>query len=142
MTSKEYVIWLKGFVEACNEYAPTPKQWDAIKDKLAEVNDSVDIPISPEIKKPNITPILQKPLQYIDPFNPYKMITYENNTILTSISGSGTIVAKPGYGSIRYNPSTSTTYGYPSGSSWHYTNSTIDKKIEKEERVEEHHNED
>jgi hypothetical protein len=39
MTSKEYVIWLKGFVEACHEYAPTPKQWDALKDKLAEVND-------------------------------------------------------------------------------------------------------
>lgn len=39
MTSKEYVIWLKGFVEACHEYAPTPKQWDALKDKLAEVSD-------------------------------------------------------------------------------------------------------
>lgn len=39
MTSNEYVIWLKGFVEACHEYAPTPKQWDALKDKLAEVAD-------------------------------------------------------------------------------------------------------
>lgn len=45
MTSKEYVIWLKGFVEACHEYAPTPKQWDALKDKLAEVNDLVGTPI-------------------------------------------------------------------------------------------------
>jgi len=34
---------------------------------------------------------------------------------------SGTIIATSGYGSITYNPSTSTTYGYPSGSSWHYT---------------------
>ena len=40
MTSKEYVIWLKGFVQACNEYAPTPKQWDTMKDELEKVNDS------------------------------------------------------------------------------------------------------
>lgn len=40
MTSKEYVIWLKGFVEACNEYAPTPKQWDTMKDELKKVNDN------------------------------------------------------------------------------------------------------
>jgi hypothetical protein len=26
-----------------------------------------------------------------------------------------------------YNPSTSTTYGYPSGSAWSYTNSTDEK---------------
>lgn len=71
MTSKEYVIWLKGFVEACHEYAPTPKQWDALKDKLQEVNDSVGTSIG--------------------------------------ISGWGTA-------------NTSTTYGYPSGSAWHYTN--------------------
>ena len=46
MNSKEYVIWLKGFVEACHEYAPTPKQWDALKDKLAEVNDNDSIIIN------------------------------------------------------------------------------------------------
>ena len=46
MTSKEYVIWLKGFVEACHEYAPTPKQWDALTDKLKEVKDeSIGFPI-------------------------------------------------------------------------------------------------
>lgn len=38
MTDKEFVTWFKGFVEACHEYAPTPKQWDTIKDKLKEVN--------------------------------------------------------------------------------------------------------
>jgi hypothetical protein len=39
-----------------------------------------------------------------------------------SSGSSGTIIATPGYGSITYNPSTSTTYGYPSGSAWNYTN--------------------
>lgn len=68
MTSKEYVIWLKGFVEACHEYAPTPKQWDALKDKLAEVNDNDSIIIN----TPNTLPI-QRPLPYIDPYNPYKI---------------------------------------------------------------------
>lgn len=43
MTPKDYVIWLKGFVEACHEYAPTPKQWDALKDKLKEVNNPIGI---------------------------------------------------------------------------------------------------
>jgi len=32
-----------------------------------------------------------------------------------------TIVATPEYGTITYNPSTSTTNGYSSGSAWHYT---------------------
>ena len=40
MTSSEFTIWLKGFVEACNEFAPTPKQWDKIKEVLEEVSDN------------------------------------------------------------------------------------------------------
>lgn len=46
----------------------------------------------------------------------------DEQKIGTSIGqgGFGT-TATPGYGSITYNPSTSTTYDYPSGSSWHYT---------------------
>ncbi len=134
MNSKEYVIWLKGFVEACHEYAPTPKQWDALKDKLAEVTDT-STPSFP-FGTPNTTPVdpfpkwqqphypnpFDKP--FIDPYNPYK---------ITCSSGSfGTITTTPGTGYITtYNPiqfgsgsmySTSTTYGYPSGSAWHYTN--------------------
>ena len=44
MTSEEFVIWLKGFVEACNDFHPTPKQWDKIKEVLSEID-----------KKPNTT---------------------------------------------------------------------------------------
>jgi len=68
MTSKEFVLWLKGFTEGVHEFNVTPKQWDLLKDKLAEVKDETPIGF---------------------PF------------------GFGT---------------TSTTYGYPSGSVWYYTN--------------------
>lgn len=40
MTSKEFVIWLKGFTEGVHQFNVTPKQWDLLKDKLAEVNDN------------------------------------------------------------------------------------------------------
>ena len=81
MTSKEFVLWLKGFTEGVHEFNVTPKHWDTLKDKLAEVSDEE------RMGTPN-----------------------------------GKLTATPGYGSITYNPSTSTTYEYPSGSAWHYTN--------------------
>jgi hypothetical protein len=40
MTSKEFVIWLKGFSKAANEYNITPKQWEAIVEQLEKVEDS------------------------------------------------------------------------------------------------------
>ena len=128
MTSKEFVIWLKGFTEGVHEFAITPKQWDYLKEKLAEVKD--DNTSSPfPFGVPNSAPIVTLP--YItpgpstDPYNPYK---------ITCSSGSfGTITTTPGtgyittynpiqFGSGSYNPS-SITYGYPSGSAWSYTNS-------------------
>lgn len=39
MTSQEFVIWLKGFTEGVHEFNITPKQWDLLKEKLAEVSD-------------------------------------------------------------------------------------------------------
>jgi hypothetical protein len=39
MTSKEFVIWLKGFTEGVHDFNITPKQWDLLKDELAKVND-------------------------------------------------------------------------------------------------------
>jgi hypothetical protein len=39
MTSKEFVIWLKGFTEGVHEFNVTPKQWELLKSKLEEVND-------------------------------------------------------------------------------------------------------
>ena len=43
MTSKEFVIWFKGFTEGVHEYNITPKQWDNLKEKLAEVKDEEQI---------------------------------------------------------------------------------------------------
>ena len=124
MTSKEFVIWLKGFTEGVHEFAITPKQWDYLKEKLAEVKD--DNTSSPfPFGVPNSAPIVTLP--YItpgpstDPYNPYK---------ITCSSGSfGTITTTPGQSSITIaNPPfgfgvTSTAYGYPSGSAWSYTTS-------------------
>ena len=90
MTSKEFVIWLKGFTEGVHEFNVTPKQWDLLKEKLEQVSDepkSVGIPIG--------------------------------------TGGVGTVTITPcttGLLTIN-NPNTSTTNSYPSGSSWHYTNS-------------------
>jgi hypothetical protein len=39
MTSSEFILWLKGFTDGVHEYNITPKQWDLLKDKLAEVGD-------------------------------------------------------------------------------------------------------
>lgn len=39
MTSEQFVIWLKGFAQAANEYNVTPKQWQDVKDKLETVED-------------------------------------------------------------------------------------------------------
>lgn len=39
MTSKEFIIWLKGFTQGVHDFNITPKQWDLLKEKLAGVND-------------------------------------------------------------------------------------------------------
>jgi len=104
MTSKEFVIWLKGFTEGVHEFAITPKQWDYLKEKLAEVSDEPHIGTAiGGWGTPNGTgsPIF---------------------TTTPGTSGHITIANPPfGFGS------TSTAYGYPSGSAWSYTNSNDEK---------------
>jgi len=153
MTSKEFVLWLKGFTEGVHEFNITPKQWDLLKDKLAEVKD--DNTSSPfPFGVPNTAPI--QTLPFIQPYNPNPYKPYEvycgetpsndpydrfktwcgdtNGTSLTASSGSGVIVTTtPGttgyittYNpafSGSYNPWTTTQWN-PSGSNWSYTNNT------------------
>jgi len=38
MKPKEFVNWLNGFVTACNNYLPTPAQWDELKETLKKVD--------------------------------------------------------------------------------------------------------
>lgn len=118
MTSKEFVVWMQGFVEACNDYSPTPKQWDTLKDKLGEVKDEPTHSIPFGV--PNTAPI--QTLPFIQPYNPY-IVTCEGNTTLTVSSGSSgtyTIPSNGTTGFVTYNPSTTTLWN-PSGSNWSYT---------------------
>lgn len=39
MTSKEFIIWLKGYTTGVHEFNITPKQWDYLKEVLSEVSD-------------------------------------------------------------------------------------------------------
>ena len=125
MTSKEFVLWFKGFTEGVHEYNITPKQWDLLKEKLEQVSDEERIgsPIGEGgWGTPNTGPVWQHP-HYVDPYNPYK-ITCTPGTTITTTPGSGSItIANPPFGF----GSTSTAYGYPSGSAWSYTNSTDGK---------------
>jgi hypothetical protein len=119
MTSNEFVLWLKGFTEGVHEFNITPKQWDLLKEKLAEVKDDVSLSPFP-FGTPNITPISPLPhypnpfdKPFIDPYNPYRV---------TCSSGSfGTITTPGTTGFITtYNPSSVT---YSTGSAWSYTTS-------------------
>ena len=128
MTSKEFILWLKGFTEGVHEYknGVSPILWDIVKEKLAEVKDEPTYSIPFGV--PNIAPIQTLPfIQPYDLYNPYK-ITSESGTTLTVSSGSsGTITTTPGQSSITYaTPQyvSSTAYGYPSGSTLSYTNNT------------------
>jgi len=40
MTSQEYTQWLKGFLDAVDNYSITKKQFDTIREKLKEVEDT------------------------------------------------------------------------------------------------------
>lgn len=130
MTSKEFVLWLKGFTEGVHEFNITPKQWDLLKDKLAQVSDDpIGFPFGVPNTAPNTHPFPTWQQPHIDPYNPYKVICQQpdtNGTTITTtpnIGGSITIANPPfGFGV------TSTAYGYPSGSAWHYTNGGKEKE--------------
>jgi len=127
MTSKGFVLWLKGFTEGVHEFNVTPKQWDTLKEKLAEVKDEEQIGTPIGIGgwgTPNGSPFITPPPS--DPFNPYK-ITCTPGTTITTTPGTGYITTYNTAFSGSYNPSTSTAYGYPSGSAWSYTNSNDEK---------------
>jgi len=143
MNSKEFVLWLKGFTEGVHEFNITPKQWDLLKDKLAEVKD--ETPIGFPFGVPNTTTPIQT-LPFIQPYNPHNPYT-----INCGSGSSGTIITTtPGGGSITYATppftTTSTTTGYPSGSNWSYTNNTYNPPYttggEADDIKKEPHNED
>jgi hypothetical protein len=122
MTSKEFVLWLKGFTDGVHEFNITPKQWDTLKNKLAEVKD--DEPIGFPFGVPNTAPIQTLPHitpSPTNPYRPYEVYCGDTNgtTIATTSNVGGSItIANPPFG---FGVS-STAYGYPSGSTINYTN--------------------
>ena len=38
MTPNEFIIWLRGFVQASSNFTLTPKQFDDLKEQLDKVN--------------------------------------------------------------------------------------------------------
>ena len=94
MTSKEFVIWLKGFTEGVHDFNITPKQWDYLKEKLAEVSDE---------------PI--RTSGYISPVD-QQMPSF---TITSGSSGTAVSYIFPG---------TATTFTTSTGSAWSYTATT------------------
>ena len=127
MKPKEYIIWLKGFVEACHEYAPSPKQWDALKDKLKEVDDS--IPLGGIISDNNTFGIHEPLPRWQEPHkvNPFYIGDVPNGNPIP-LSGTGTtqavVTTTPGGGSITYaTPQylTSTATSLPQGTTINFT---------------------
>jgi hypothetical protein len=132
MTSKEFIIWLKGFTEGVHEFNITPKQWDTLKEKLAEVNDNT-IPMGGTIVDHNTFKTVYPNWTGINPYERKGPETPTGTTITATPGTTGFItisnpnIASFGTGSTgtlnTYNASTSTAYGYPSGSAWSYTTS-------------------
>jgi hypothetical protein len=95
MTSQEYTQWLKGFLDAINGYDISKRQFDTIREKLKEVDDTIGTPIGNGWGSPNWGGI----------------VTYPTTTPY-SIPLTGTITTTGG---------TLTTSSYPSGSTVTYT---------------------
>jgi hypothetical protein len=135
MTSKEFVIWLKGFTEGVHEYNITPKQWDLLKLKLEEISDESQIGFpfgvpnsAPIVTLPHITPGPST-----NPYKPYEVYCGDKNGTTPGFA----ITTTPGTGYITtYNPAqfgtgsltTSTTMFQISGSNVTYTNGGNDIK--------------
>jgi hypothetical protein len=54
MTPKEFVTWLKGFVQAAPNFTITPQQWDNLKEQLDKVKEET-YTVKYDIEKTNST---------------------------------------------------------------------------------------
>lgn len=99
MTSKEFIMWFKGFTEACNDFTATPKQWDRIKEVLNKIEDSDD-------DDPGLD-------EEIDDWYPDSSIPFRPSGIISTKGGSITFTSGSSNTSIT---------NFPSGTSITYTN--------------------
>jgi hypothetical protein len=91
MTSKEFIIWLRGFSEGVHEYNITPKQWETFKEKLAQVDDNI-IPIGGVIADHNTFKVNDQGF--------YQMPSHQYGT---SVLSKGTFTTTPGNNSITFS---------------------------------------
>jgi len=117
MTSKEFTLWLKGFMTACNEYSPTPKQWDIIKEELDKVNDNIGTPIGEGgWGTPNTTPNINRFPNWQQPhISPYTLTTTPGTGYITTYNPAQ-------FDTGSFSITTSTATSLPSGSTISYTN--------------------
>jgi hypothetical protein len=121
MTSRDFIIRLRGFTEASNDFTATTKQWDRIKEVLEDVelqdyddNPGIDVEI-----------------------DDWKDWYYNPDTLSGTISGSA--IGATGFG---ITTGTTTVWNdqmgcwhytnYPEGFGY-YTNSTLEGKKEKQQ---------
>jgi len=127
MTSQEFVIWLKGFTEGVHDFNITPKQWDLLKERLAEVEDKVLVLESPKFPfgTPNGT---DHDLVQRYPWG--GQTVWAGPPIPCSGSASISSVWRDNPNPITYTVTTgssysgATTYLYPNGTTVTYTDST------------------
>jgi hypothetical protein len=120
MTSRDFVIWLRGFTEACNDYTATPKQWDRIKEVLENVEDYDDNP-GIDVEIDDYTSWLNR--------NPELPLTGTVSGSSFSVSSDGTTS-----GNAVWNDQMGCWHytNYPEGFGY-YTNSTAESKKEKKQ---------
>jgi hypothetical protein len=107
MTSKEFVIWLKGFTEGVHEYNISPKQWDLLKEKLEQVDDNI-IPIGGAIVDHNTFKVNDQGF-------------YQNQP--------GILTTTPGHSSITFSSGSNITYTTNGTPNWYSTAIPEDKTL-------------
>ena len=121
MDSKSFIIWLKGFSEACHEFHPTPKQWDRLKEVLNEVEDYNDYEDLDEDKE-----------AWDDWYHTPNPIS--NIPLSGSINTSGSLGTMNTHASMVWNDKMAAWHytNYPDGFGY-YTNSSAESKNKKQQ---------
>ena len=123
MTSQEYTQWLKGFLDAVDNYDITKKQFDTIREKLKEVDDTTH----------NIgTPIGNGGWWGGGTVTPYSIPL--SGTITTG--GAITTSNYPSGSTVTYTTGNSTgTYTIPAGTLTSTTNAYVNQRSEDDEKL-------
>ena len=111
MTSKDFIIWLKGFTEGVHQYNITPVQWETLKEQLDKVDDNT-IPMGGVIVDHNTFKVNDQGF--------YQNPNGTGGPVFTTTPGTSGHITITNPNSF----TTSTATSLPSGSAISYTNST------------------